>query len=82
MTLPVKFEGSRAIIDARDLIKQGIHPRGQIIEFIKEAEVGTIIEVHLPLPGQPLVAAVEQLGLNVVVNEIAPEHFRLLILKH
>jgi hypothetical protein len=80
--LNVQREGTKAIIDARELIKQGIHPRGEILEFIKEAEIGTIIEVHLPLPGQPLVAAVEQLGLNVIVNEIGPEHFRLLILKH
>lgn len=80
--LNVQREGKKAIIDARELIKQGIHPRGEIIEFIKEAELGTIIEIHLPLPGQPLVAAVEQLGLNAVVNEIAPEHYRILILKH
>jgi hypothetical protein len=80
--LNVQREGTKAIIDARELIKQGIHPRGEIIEFIKEAELGTIIEIHLPLPGQPLVAAVEQLGLNAVVNEITPEHYRILILKH
>jgi hypothetical protein len=80
--LNIKREGSKAIIDARELIKQGIHPRNEIIEFIKVSEIGTIIEVHLPLPGQPLVAALEQLGLNVVVNEIEPEHYRLLILKH
>lgn len=80
--LNIQREGSKAIIDARELIKQGIHPRNEIIKFIKEAEIGTIIEVHLPLPGQPLVAALEQLGLNVVVNEIEPEHYRLLILKH
>jgi hypothetical protein len=80
--LTIQREGSKAIIDARDLIKQGIHPRAQILEYIKEAELGTLIEIHLPLPGQPLVAAVEQLGLNVVVNEIEPEHYRLLILKH
>jgi hypothetical protein len=80
--LNVQREGTKAIIDARELIKQGIHPRGEIIEFIKEAELGTIIEIHLPLPGQPLVAAVEQLGLNAVVNEIEPDHYRILILKH
>ncbi|MFD2445136.1 amino acid decarboxylase [Bacillus sp. CGMCC 1.16607] len=79
--LNIQREGSKAIIDARDLIKQGIHPRGEIIEFIKSAEVGTIIEVHLPLPGQPLIAAVEQLGLNCVHNEIEPDHHRILILK-
>jgi hypothetical protein len=80
--LNVQREGTKAIIDVRELIKQGIHPRGEIIEFIKEAELGTIIEIHLPLPGQPLVAAVEQLGLNAVVNEIEPDHYRILILKH
>lgn len=79
--IDVQREGSKVIIDARELIKQGIHPRNEIIEFIKGAEVGTIIEVHLPLPGQPLIAAVEQLGLNVVHNELGPEHHRLLILK-
>jgi hypothetical protein len=80
--LNVQREGTKAIIDARELIKQGIHPRGEIIEFIKEAALGTIIEIHLPLPGQPLVAALEQLGLNAVVNEIEPDHFRILVLKH
>lgn len=46
--LDIQWEGKKAIIDARELIKQGIHPRGDIIEFIKKAESGTIIEVHLP----------------------------------
>jgi hypothetical protein len=78
----VQWEANKAIIDARELIKQGIHPRAQILDFIKEAETGTVIEIHLPLPGQPLVAAVEQMGLNAIVNEIEPEHFRILVLKH
>jgi hypothetical protein len=79
--LNVQREGSKAIIDARELIKQGIHPRNDIIEFIKAEEVGTVIEIHLPLPGQPLVNAVEQLGLNCVVNELGPEHYRILVVK-
>lgn len=80
--LDIQREGSKAIIDARELVKKGVHPRGQILEFIKEAELGTLIEIHLPLPGQPLVQAVEQMGLNAVVNEIAPDHYRILVLKH
>jgi hypothetical protein len=79
--LTIQREGIKAIIDARELVNQGIHPRGQIIEFVNQADPGTLIEIHLPLPGQPLVAALEQLGQNVIVNRIEPDHYRFLILK-
>lgn len=36
--LNIQRVGIKAIIDARELVNQGIHPRGQIIEFVKQTE--------------------------------------------
>jgi hypothetical protein len=79
--LDVKIDGLRSIIDVREMVKQGMHPRNEIINYVTEAQKGTMIEIHLPHPGQPLVTALEQLGLECVINEIEPGHYRLLTLK-
>lgn len=55
--LPVKYEGVRVIIDVREMVKQGIHPRNEIIETVQMAGKGTVFEIHLPHPGRPLIAA-------------------------
>jgi hypothetical protein len=79
--LNVIKDGVRIIIDVRELIKAGIHPRNDIIQYIKEAEKGTMIEIHLPHPAPPLTAALEDIGIECVLNELSPGHFRLLALK-
>lgn len=79
--LEVKKEGIRMIIDVREMVKKGLHPRQEIINAVQNAPKGTVFEIHLPHPGQPLVAAFEQLGLDCVINELGPGHFRLLALK-
>jgi hypothetical protein len=79
--LDVKQEGIRMIIDVREMIKTGMHPKREILETIQNAAKGTVFEIHLPHAAQPLVAAIEQLGLDCVINELGPGHFRLLSLK-
>ncbi len=77
----VKQEGVRMIIDVREMVKRGMHPRKEIIDCVRNASKGTIFEIHLPHPGQPLISAIEQLGLDCVLNQLGPGHFRLLTLK-
>jgi hypothetical protein len=48
---------------------------------VKESPVGTIFEVHLPHRAEPLVASFQSLGMNAIVNEIEPGHFRLMAIK-
>ncbi len=79
--LQVKQDGIRMIIDVREMIKKGMHPRNEIIETIRQSAKGTVFEIHLPHAAQPLVAAIEQLGLDCVLNQLSPGHFRLLTLK-
>ena len=79
--LDVKKDGLRIIIDVRENIKKGEHPRNEIIDYVKEVEKGSMIEIHLPHPAPPLTALLEGLGLECVTNELAPGHFRLLTLK-
>lgn len=77
----LEVDGKRAILDVRERILQGEHPRQEIIEFVKTVPVGTIIEIHIPHYGQPLIGGLEALGMNVIVNEIEPGHFRLMAVK-
>ncbi len=79
--LQVKQEGVRMIIDVREMVKKGMHPRKEIMETISQAAQGTVFEIHLPHPGQPLVSSLKQLGLDCVVNQLGPGHFRILSLK-
>lgn len=79
--IDIKVEDGRSIIDVREIINSGGHPRGEIIKFAREADSGTVIEVHLPFRAEPLIAGLESLGLNVVGNELAPNHYRLMTVK-
>ena len=79
--LEVQYTGNVASIDMRERILRGEHPRGEIIQFVKEAKRGTVIEIHLPHRAQPLISGLESLGINAVVNELAPDHFRLMCVK-
>ncbi|MEO2078070.1 MAG: amino acid decarboxylase [Bacillus sp. (in: firmicutes)] len=71
----------KAILDVRERIAKGEHPRREILNFIKSAPIGTIFEIHLPHRGEPLIATIQSLGMNVIVNEIEPMHFRLMAVK-
>ncbi|MEH7501928.1 amino acid decarboxylase [Neobacillus drentensis] len=71
----------KAVMDIRDRIAKGEHPRREILNFVKAAPVGTIFEVHLPHRGEPLIASLQSLGMNVIVNELESMHFRLMAIK-
>jgi hypothetical protein len=76
-----QIEGKRAVMDIRERIAKGEHPRREILNFINEAPVGTIFEIHLPHRGEPLISNLQSLGMNVIVNEMEPMHFRLMAVK-
>ncbi|MCM3569172.1 amino acid decarboxylase [Neobacillus mesonae] len=76
-----QLDGQKMIIDVRARVAKGEHPRGEILNAIKTAPVGTIFEIHLPHRGEPLIANLQSFGMNVIVNEIEPMHFRLMAVK-
>ncbi|MFP5112291.1 amino acid decarboxylase [Bacillaceae bacterium C204] len=71
----------KAVMDIRERIAKGEHPRREILNFVKAAPVGTIFEIHLPHRGEPLIGSLQSLGMNVIVNELEPMHFRLMAIK-
>jgi hypothetical protein len=71
----------KAVMDIRDRIAKGEHPRREILNFVKAAPVGTIFEIHLPHRGEPLITSLQSLGMNVIVNELESMHFRLMAIK-
>lgn len=79
--LKVTHDGNLASIDVRDRIRRGEHPRGEIVKFVLEAEKGTVVEVHLPHRAQPLVEDLKAAGINSIMNEVEPGHFRLMCVK-
>ncbi|MEW9050916.1 MAG: amino acid decarboxylase [Neobacillus sp.] len=76
-----QLDEKRTVIDVRERILRGEHPRGEIINFIKAAPIGMIFEIHLPHRAEPLVANLQSLGMNAIVNEIGLGHFRLMAIK-
>ncbi|WP_102347255.1 amino acid decarboxylase [Bacillus sp. Marseille-P3661] len=79
--LNVQKEGNKAIIDVRANILAGEHPRNEIIEYVKEAQAGTVFEIHLPKRAEPLVNALTSLGMNAIISELEPGHFRIMAVK-
>lgn len=71
----------KAVMDIRERIAKGEHPRREILNFIKAAPIGTIFEIHLPHRGVPLIGSLQSFGLNVIVNELEPMHYRLMAIK-
>ena len=79
--MDVTHEDHLLTIDARNMIRQGHHPRQEIVSLIKDAPSGTVCEVHVPHRTGPLISALEDLGMNVAVAQLEPGHFRLRVLK-
>lgn len=79
--LDVKQNGQVAVIDMRERILKGEHPRGEILKFVEDSKRGTVIEIHVPHPVPPLVASLDAMGLNAVTNRLGEGHFRLMCVK-
>lgn len=79
--LTVERDGVRLTIDARNAIRNGHHPRFEILKLVDESPRGTLCEIHVPHKTGPLIAALEGLGLNVAVSEVVPGHWRLRTMK-
>ncbi|WP_240510126.1 amino acid decarboxylase [Virgibacillus profundi] len=77
----VELDGKRAIIDVRERILNGEHPRNEIFDYVKQAPLGTVFEIHVPKKAQPLVQGLENLGMNVIRDELEAAHYRLTAIK-
>lgn len=76
--LEIEQNGNVVKIDVRERILRGEHPRYEIIDFVKNAQRGTVVEIHLPHKAPPLVAGLKAIGVNAVVNEVGPDHYRIM----
>lgn len=83
MTTPIRVEkdGPLLTIDARAAIRSGQHPRQEILRLVDEAPVGTVCEIHVPHRTGPLIAALQDRGMNVAVAEVEPGHWRLRVVR-
>lgn len=79
--IDVKQEGPRLSIDVRENIRNGEHPKAEIFRYVKEAPVGTVIEIHVPHKAGPLISGLESFGLNVVTHELAWDHYLIRTVK-
>jgi len=79
--LQIQRNEGHLVIDARNAIRTGHHPRHEILTLVEEAPSGTLCEVHVPHRTGPLIAALEGLGLKVAASELEPGHWRLRVVK-
>ncbi|WP_461183488.1 amino acid decarboxylase [Virgibacillus kimchii] len=75
--LDVKMEGELAIIDVRKQALKKEHPGDKVLEFIDQAHVGIVFEIHVPHKAQPLVEKIEEMGLKVSTNKLEEDHYYL-----
>lgn len=79
--LDVQKNGNRNIIDLRPIILAGKHPRQEVFNYVRDADVGTIFEIHTPKLTNPLIKGLEDMGFNVIVDELESTHFRIVTVK-
>lgn len=79
--IEVITEGNILKIDVREIIQRGQHPRGEILEAVRNAPVNTVIEIHVPHNTEPLISNLQSMGTNVVVKQLEPQHYVLLTVK-
>jgi uncharacterized protein (DUF2249 family) len=79
--LDVEYRDNIAVIDVRERIRRGEHPKQDLLDFVGEAKTGTVIEMHLPHRPEPLVQALKAIGVSAVVNELEQDHYRLMCVK-
>jgi hypothetical protein len=75
------YRGNVAVIDVREALRRGEHPKQRIIELVKETNVGTVIEIHVTHPARPLISSLESIGLPAILNQLGPEHYRIMCVK-
>lgn len=75
--LQIHQEGDILTIDVRPAFFAGLHPKEEILRTIRQVSKDTIIELHLPHPGTPLIPTLEEMGLQVHVKQFAPDHYCL-----
>jgi len=75
--LKAKWEDKKAIIDLRERILNGEHPRHEVFDFVKSSSEETIFEIHVPRPAKPLRDGLKDMGLKVTLDELGAEHFRI-----
>jgi len=79
--LDYQIDGKRFIIDIRERLAKGEHPRRDILNVVKASPLGTIFEIHLPHRPDSLAATFQSLGMNSIITELEPMHFRLMAVK-
>lgn len=72
--LGVEMKGTRAVIDLRERILAGEHPREEVFEYVKKSDGGITFEIHTPRVPGPLIKGLEDMGLDVDVEEVASDH--------
>lgn len=75
------YNGHVVTLDVRPQMLRGEHPKNEIVQFVREAQRGTIVELHMLWAAPPLVAALEAIGVNAIVNKLGPDHYRLMCVK-
>lgn len=75
--LNVVMEGTKAIIDVRENVLRGEHPKNEVVGFVQANPDVTVFEIHMPLRGEPMVVLLQSLGLKAFIEEIGSEHFRI-----
>ncbi|MCC2685229.1 MAG: amino acid decarboxylase [Paenibacillaceae bacterium] len=79
--LQVEKAGNVAKLDVREKVLRGEHPKNEIFDFVRQAAAGTIIEIHMPHKAQPIVAGLQSMGINAIVSELGPQHYRIMCIK-
>jgi hypothetical protein len=81
MTKLLVYRDNVAVIDVRSQLRNGEHPKQQIMDLVQGTEKGTVIEIHVTHPARPLIASLEALGLPAILNQLGPEHFRIMCVR-
>ncbi|WP_280769640.1 amino acid decarboxylase [Salipaludibacillus daqingensis] len=72
-----KGSNNQTVIDVREMVNNGQHPKNEIIAHLKTVPKGGVTEIHVPHEAEPLVQLIKAQGFEVTVKKIEADHFCL-----
>lgn len=79
--LEVVREENRVIVDVREKILNGEHPRAQVMAVAEEIQKGEVFEIHAPFVLPPLIGLLQSQGFSVMTDESVKDDIKILAWK-
>ncbi|MGO4886463.1 amino acid decarboxylase [Anaerobacillus sp. MEB173] len=79
--LEVVREENRVIVDVRERILNGEHPRAKVMAVAAEIKEGEVFEIHAPFVLPPLIGLLQEQGFRVTIDDSVSDDIKIFAFK-